>query len=142
MGCDSARGKIRSYHDSRARSYALANFFKVAAVCSAIGWVETGRSRMLALLGLSAVLGVDDKLNFLWVVASLAVALILVYGREVIAAIRDHPKSRIILIISALWLVLASRCSWPCRLPGCPPSVRPWTWAFKFPKCGGSSFRP
>ena len=68
---------------------------------------------MLALLGLSAVLGVDDKLNFLWVVASLAVALILVYGREVIAAIRDDPKSRIILIISALWLVLASRCSPP-----------------------------
>jgi hypothetical protein len=67
--------------------YALANFFKVAAVCFAIVWVETGRPRMLALLGLSAVLGIYDKLNFLWVVGSLTASLLVVYGREVISAL-------------------------------------------------------
>ena len=82
--------------------YVLANFFKVAAVCSAIVWVETGRPRMLALLGLSVILGIFDKLNFLWVAGALALALCLVYGREVIAAIRDRPNVRLILVISAL----------------------------------------
>ena len=82
--------------------YALANFFKVAAVCSAIVWVETGRPRVLALLGLSAVLGVFDKLNFLWVVGSLAASLFLIYRQEVIAALRNHPRSRLILAISII----------------------------------------
>ncbi len=81
--------------------YALANFFKVAALCAAIAWVETGRPRMLALLGLSAVLGVYDKLNFIWVVGSLAASLVLIYHREVITALRDQ-KSRLILLISVL----------------------------------------
>ncbi len=57
---------------------------------------------MLALLGLSAVLGVYDKLNFLWVVGSLIASLLLIYGREVISALRDDPRSRLILMISTI----------------------------------------
>jgi hypothetical protein len=85
--------------------YALANFFKVAALCAAIAWVETGRPRMLALLGLSAVLGVYDKLNFLWVIGSLGAALLLVYGRDILAALRQRPKSLVILALSALGVI-------------------------------------
>ena len=57
---------------------------------------------MLALLGLSAVLGVFDKLNFLWVVGSLAASLLLIYRSEVISALRNHPRSRLILVISII----------------------------------------
>ena len=121
--------------------YALANFFKVAAVCSAIVWVETGRPRVLALLGLSAVLGVFDKLNFLWVVGSLAASLILIYRQEVIAALRNHPRSRLILAISiiagvGITLLLAVPAS------GAPSGARHSTSAFRFLKSGRCLYRP
>ena len=80
--------------------YAIANFFKVAALCAAITWVETKRPSMLALAGSSMVLGLYDKLNFLWVIGALSAALLLVYGREVFAALRASSVSRRILLLS------------------------------------------
>lgn len=81
--------------------YAIANFFKVATLCTAITWVETKRRSMLALTGLSMVLGLYDKLNFFWVIAALSAALLLTYGREVFAALRTYG-SRLILLASCV----------------------------------------
>ena len=80
--------------------YAIANFFKVAAVCAAITWVETKRPSMLALAGLSMVLGLYDKLNFIWVICALSGALLLIYGREVFTALKQSFASRLILLMS------------------------------------------
>jgi hypothetical protein len=94
--------------------YVIANFFKVATLCAAIAWVETGRPTSLVLAGLSMTLGVFDKLNFVWVVGAVSTAFLLVYGREILSAVRASRASRLILLISSATiagavLLLASR---------------------------------
>jgi hypothetical protein len=100
--------------------YVIANFFKVAALCAAIMWVETKRPCMLTLAGLSMVLGVYDKLNFIWVVGALTAALLFIYGREVFAALKSSRASRLILIVSAVAamdvVLLLGSATWGVRL--------------------------
>ncbi len=80
--------------------YVIANFFKVACLCSTILWLETGRPVALVLLGASIVLGIFDKLNFLWVVGAVGLATLIVYGADLIGLLRRSMASCIIAIFS------------------------------------------
>lgn len=55
---------------------ALQHFLALTLVCCAIQAHETGSWRWAALAGLSAGLGVWDKVSFLWILCSLAAALL------------------------------------------------------------------
>src|SRR5258705_416337 len=58
---------------------------RVGLIALLMRWLDDGRARDLALAALIGVVGLYDKLNFVWVLVALGVALPLAYGRRAVA---------------------------------------------------------
>jgi hypothetical protein len=80
--------------------FILGAAFRFLVLAFVIRWVETGRPSQLALAGAAFTLGLYDKLNFVWLLLPLAAALVLVYPREMLVAVKARPRT--VAIIAAL----------------------------------------
>ena len=79
-------------------TFVFAATFRMAALALLIYWTETGRPWPLAAFCAVCLLGLYDKLNFVWTVAGLSGGALLVYHREIGACDRRHRLTfRVIL---------------------------------------------
>jgi hypothetical protein len=103
-------------------------FLKLAGLVALFELLRTQRSRFAWLFSITLVLGLFDKLNFVWIVAAILVSAAAVYRIECAAIVRNRTWS--FLGAAALLLtgvaaagVLISRLApsgamdWPTRLP-------------------------
>jgi 4-amino-4-deoxy-L-arabinose transferase-like glycosyltransferase len=83
---------------------ALAVLFKLSAVAMGIRWWRSGRSWDLAATGFFLGLGVSHKVDFLWVVAGLAVPLALLAPRGLTERLRGRAVAAGLLATGAFLL--------------------------------------
>ncbi|MFO1396893.1 MAG: glycosyltransferase family 39 protein [Burkholderiales bacterium] len=67
----------------------LAAFLRVLSLVALWRWLQTGRTRWLAIACTALVVGFFDKLNFAWVIGAWLGALAVVAGREAWRRLRD-----------------------------------------------------
>lgn len=70
----------------------LMMLFRSLLLLSAVLWIKTREPKYLLALLAVAVVGVYDKLNFLWLCPAIALALALVYPRQLIDFCRQHKR--------------------------------------------------
>jgi Dolichyl-phosphate-mannose-protein mannosyltransferase len=71
---------------------ALMMLFRSLMLLGTVQWLITREPKYLVALLLAAVLGVFDKLNFLWLCVALAASLLLVYPRFLLDFCRQRPR--------------------------------------------------
>jgi hypothetical protein len=79
----------------------LAAFFKLVLLVATWRWLERGARWMLALAIATALAGIYDKLNFLWVVAGVGCAVLLAAPDRLAARLRERPRGEWLLWIVA-----------------------------------------
>lgn len=72
---------------------ALAALLRVGALAAYVGWARTASARYLWLLAAAVVLGVFNKLDYLAFAAALALAIVVVDHRGVLARLRARPRA-------------------------------------------------
>lgn len=81
---------------------ALMTFLKIASIESLLLYVESGRLRFLALLCSCLLLGIFDKLSFLWFAGTLLIAIPIALGPEVLASIRTRVVPALAIVSGSL----------------------------------------
>jgi len=66
---------------------------------SLLAWIKTGRPWLLFAVCVIAVVGVFDKLNFIWMVLAAAISLLIFYPDRVLVFVRLHRRSAIFVIL-------------------------------------------
>lgn len=86
---------------------ALMMFFRGLLLFAFASWYQTKSSKYLIIGLIACVLGIFDKLNFIWIVNSVIGAAIIIYGREILSEIklRLEGRSRQLLIPGIIVLI-------------------------------------
>lgn len=86
---------------------------------SLVAWLKTGKPWYVIAAGAFAVLGVFDKLNFIWIVLAAGLALVMVYPRQLLEFANRHRRGvvatacvLVALVAIGLWVVARSNTSW------------------------------
>ncbi len=86
--------------------FVLANLFKLLAVGFCLKWLEDKEVRYLGLTLLTLVLGFYDKLNFLWVIIALVLAVLIVYPSTAWQSLKQKRFTTICFIFLFLTIIL------------------------------------
>jgi hypothetical protein len=84
----------------------LMMFFRSLLLFFIFVWIKTKKSWVLIVIGIVGLLGIFDKLNFVWFISAAVISLVMVYPKRFISYAKYHWRGSLVLAVLGLMSVI------------------------------------